>query len=93
MWFERYVIIPISLTRDYVPGAFGFYSPTLWDFAMFVGTIGLFLFLMFLFIRFLPLINIFEMKELLHQIEHDKKHADEHAGHAKLVTATEENGQ
>src|SRR5690606_15599289 len=35
MWFERYVIIPISLTRDYVPSAFGFYTPTLWDLAMF----------------------------------------------------------
>jgi len=93
MWFERYVIIPISLTRDYVPGAFGFYSPTLWDFAMFAGTIGLFLFLMFLFIRFLPMINIFEMKELLHQMEHDEKHAKEHGDHAKLTPVTEENGQ
>lgn len=71
MWFERYVIIPISLTRDYVPGAFGFYTPTLWDFAMFAGTIGFFIFMMFLFVRFLPMINIFEMKELLHQIKHD----------------------
>ncbi len=74
MWFERYVIIPISLTRDYVPAAFGYYTPTLWDFGMFAGTIGLFLFLMFLFIRFLPMINIFEMKELLHQIKHDHGH-------------------
>lgn len=70
MWFERYVIIPISLTRDYVPGSFGFYTPTVWDFAFFFGTIGLFLFLMFLFIRFLPMINIYEMKELLHEMQH-----------------------
>lgn len=74
MWFERFVIIPMSLTRDYVPGAFGFYSPTLWDFGMFAGTIGLFIFLMFLFVRFLPMINMFEMKELLHQREHDHGH-------------------
>ena len=78
MWFERYVIIPISLTRDYIPGAYGFYTPTLWDFAMFAGTIGLFLFLMFLFVRFLPIINIFEMKELLHQMEHDDHHHGDH---------------
>src|SRR5690606_8610078 len=51
MWFERYVIIPIGLTRDFVPGAFGYYSPTIWDFGMFIGTIGLFMFLMFLFVR------------------------------------------
>lgn len=78
MWFERYVIIPISLTRDYVPGAFGFYSPTLWDFGMFLGTIGLFIFLMFLFVRFLPMINIFEIKELLHQKTHDHGHDEDH---------------
>ncbi len=82
MWFERYVIIPISLTRDYVPGAFGFYSPTLWDFGFFLGTIGLFIFLMFLFVRFLPLINIFEMKELLHQMHDSNGHKNGHAAHA-----------
>ncbi len=71
MWFERYVIIPISLTRDYVPGSFGYYSPTLWDFGMFFGTIGFFVFMMFLFVRYLPMINMFEMKELLHQMKHD----------------------
>lgn len=79
MWFERYVIIPISLTRDYLPSSFGFYSPTFYDFAMFGGTIGLFLFLMFLFVRFLPMINIFEMKELAHQMHegHDEAHGEE----------------
>lgn len=93
MWFERYVIIPISLTRDYVPGSFGFYSPTLWDIAMFAGTIGLFLFLMFLFIRFLPMINIFEMKELLHQMEHDDKHSHDHSGNGKLATTAQEGAE
>jgi molybdopterin-containing oxidoreductase family membrane subunit len=82
MWFERYVIIPISLTRDYVPGAFGFYSPTLWDILMFAGTIGFFIFLMFLFIRFLPMINIFEMKELKHQMDHDDHNAHKN-GHVE----------
>ncbi|MCG9894278.1 MAG: polysulfide reductase NrfD [Fimbriimonadaceae bacterium] len=81
MWFERYVIIPISLTRDWLPSAYGFYSPTFWDFAMFFGTIGLFLTLMFLFLRALPVINIYEMKELVHQM-HDADHDDAKAGAA-----------
>jgi molybdopterin-containing oxidoreductase family membrane subunit len=73
MWFERFVIIPVSLTRDYLPSSWGNYFPTVWDFGMFLGTIGLFFFLMFLFIRFLPVINIYEMKELLHhQLHHDE---------------------
>jgi molybdopterin-containing oxidoreductase family membrane subunit len=79
MWLERYVIIPISLTRDYIPSAYGYYSPTIWDWSMFLGTIGLFLFLMFLFIRFLPIINIYEMKELLHIQKHSNGHANGHA--------------
>jgi molybdopterin-containing oxidoreductase family membrane subunit len=45
------------------------YSPTMWDWSMFVGTIGLFLSLLFLFIRFLPVISIFEMRTLLPQAE------------------------
>jgi molybdopterin-containing oxidoreductase family membrane subunit len=76
MWFERYVIIPVSLTRDYLPSSFGYYTPTIVDYAMFAGTIGFFLFMMFLFIRFLPAINIFEMKELLHHMEHEKGHGN-----------------
>ncbi|MBS1713129.1 MAG: polysulfide reductase NrfD [Armatimonadetes bacterium] len=79
MWFERYVIIPLSLTRDYLPSSFGYYTPTIVDFAMFFGTIGFFLFMMFLFIRFLPMINIFEMKELWHHMSHEKAHAHEAA--------------
>ncbi|MCH7904366.1 MAG: polysulfide reductase NrfD [Armatimonadetes bacterium] len=71
MWFERFVIIPMSLTRDYLPSAFGYYSPTIWDFAMFFGTIGFFIFMIFLFVRFLPMINIFEMKEMVHTEKHE----------------------
>lgn len=70
MWLERFVIIPVSLHRDYLPSAWGMYYPTIWDFGMFIGTMGMFVFLMFLFVRFLPIINIFEMKELLTRIRH-----------------------
>jgi molybdopterin-containing oxidoreductase family membrane subunit len=65
MWLERFVIIVISLDRDFLPSAWGAYSPTRWDFATFFGTIGLFLALLFLFIRFLPMISIFEMRTIL----------------------------
>jgi molybdopterin-containing oxidoreductase family membrane subunit len=64
MWLERFVIV-MSLHRDFMPSAWGRYSPTVWDWATFVGTIGLFLALLFLFIRFLPVISIFEMRTLL----------------------------
>ncbi len=65
MWLERYVIVVTSLSRDFLPSSWGTYSGTLWDWATFVGTLGLFLALMFLFIRFLPMISIFEMRTIL----------------------------
>jgi Ni/Fe-hydrogenase subunit HybB-like protein len=74
MWLERFVIVVTSLHRDFMPSAWGMYYPTRWDFATFIGTIGLFLALLFLFIRFLPLISIFEMRALVN--EEDRKAAD-----------------
>jgi len=68
MWLERFVIIPMSLMRNYLPGSDRMYYPTIIDFTMFFGTIGLFFFLMWLFIRFLPVINMFEMKDLLYKL-------------------------
>ncbi|TMC57810.1 MAG: hydrogenase [Chloroflexi bacterium] len=65
MWTERFVIVVTSLHRDFVPSSWGFYAPTVWDMATYVGTIGLFFALLFLFIRFLPVISIAEMRELL----------------------------
>jgi len=65
MWLERYVIIVTSLHRDFLPSSWGMYSGTIWDYSTFLGTIGLFLALMFLFIRFLPMISIFEMRAIL----------------------------
>lgn len=73
MWLERFVIIPMSLHRDYLPSAWGMYVPTFWDVAMFAGTIGFFVMMMFLFIRFLPVINIFEMKDLAYRLMHSGK--------------------
>jgi len=65
MWLERYVIIVVSLHRDFLPAAWGMYSGSIWDKATFLGTIGLFFFLFFLFIRSLPVISIFEVRTLL----------------------------
>jgi Ni/Fe-hydrogenase subunit HybB-like protein len=65
MWLERFVIIVTSLHRDFLPSSWGMYSPTFWDFSTLFGTIGLFLMLLFLFIRVLPMISIFEMRTLL----------------------------
>ncbi len=65
MWLERFVIVVTSLHRDFLPSSWGMYSGTVWDWATFVGTIGLFLALLFLFIRFLPIISIFEMRTIV----------------------------
>jgi Ni/Fe-hydrogenase subunit HybB-like protein len=65
MWLERFIIIPISLHRDFLPSSWGMYAPTIFDFTMFFGTIGFFFFLLLLFIRFLPVISIFEMRTMV----------------------------
>ncbi len=65
MWLERFVIVVTSLHRDFMPSSWGMYMPTVWDWATFVGTLGLFVMLLFLFIRFLPMISIFEMRTIL----------------------------
>lgn len=65
MWLERFIIIPVSLSRDFLPSSWGMYSGTFWDWATFIGTIGLFLSLLFLFVRLLPMISIFEMRTLV----------------------------
>ena len=65
MWLERFVIIVSSLAQDFVPSSWGIFHATRWDWGIFVGTIGLFLTLFFLFIRGLPMISIFEVRTLL----------------------------
>ncbi|CAN5321549.1 polysulfide reductase NrfD [soil metagenome] len=73
MWLERFVIIVTSLHRDFLPSSWAMYSPTIFDWTMFIGTIGLFFTLFFLFIRFLPIISIFEMRTILPQAEMAKE--------------------
>jgi len=73
MWLERFIIIVTSLHRDFVPSSWGMYHGTKWDVMTFVGTIGLFLALVFLFIRFLPMISIAEMRGLAHETQSKEK--------------------
>ena len=68
-FFALIVIIVVSLSRDFLPSAWGFYWGTIWDWATYLGTIGLFFFLFFLFIRSLPMISIFEVRTLLPEAE------------------------
>jgi Ni/Fe-hydrogenase subunit HybB-like protein len=75
MWLERFVIVVTSLHRDFLPSSWGMYSPTAWDWATFVGTLGLFLTLFFVFIRLLPAISIFEMRTIVPGAELEEEKA------------------
>jgi Ni/Fe-hydrogenase subunit HybB-like protein len=75
MWLERFVIVVTSLQRDFLPSSWGIYRPTAWDWATFIGTLGLFTTLFFLFIRFLPAISIFEMRTILPAAKLDEEKA------------------
>jgi Ni/Fe-hydrogenase subunit HybB-like protein len=74
MWLERFVIVVISLHRDFLPSSWGRYNGTIWDWATLLGSLGLFVALLFLFIRFLPMISIFEMRELVHDTQEEGHH-------------------
>jgi Ni/Fe-hydrogenase subunit HybB-like protein len=80
MWLERYVIVVTSLHRDFIPGAWGMYHGTFWDYATLFGSFGLFLSLLFLFIRFLPVISITEMRELVLETQARSERKAEAAG-------------
>ena len=77
MWLERFIIVITSLHRDFMPSSWGMYYPTKWDWAVYAGTIGLFLTLFLLFIRFLPALSIFEMRGLAHELK-EKEGAGKH---------------
>ena len=80
MWLERFVIVVTSLARDFVPSSWGMYYPTFWDFLTYFGTIGLFVTMFFLFIKFVPMISMFEVRTLLPQakVEHGHAHGAAH---------------
>jgi molybdopterin-containing oxidoreductase family membrane subunit len=76
MWFERFVIVVTSLTRDYLPSSWGTYRATKWDYATFLGTLGLFTFLFLLFVRFLPMIPMSELRMMLPQAKVKEVHGE-----------------
>jgi molybdopterin-containing oxidoreductase family membrane subunit len=67
MWFERFVIIITSLTRDFLPSSWGLYKPTWVDIGMFAGSFGLFGTLFLLFCRFIPMVAMAEVKNVMPQ--------------------------
>jgi molybdopterin-containing oxidoreductase family membrane subunit len=69
MWLERFIIVIVSLHRDFLNSSWGMYYPTRWDWAIFMGTLGMFTAAMFLFVRILPMISIFELRTLLPEAE------------------------
>jgi molybdopterin-containing oxidoreductase family membrane subunit len=73
MWLERYVIVVVSLQREFMPSMWGMYSGTIVDYAVLAGSLGLFGCLLFIFIRVLPMISIFEMRELVYEKEADSE--------------------
>ncbi len=76
MWFERFVII-VTLSRDFLPSSWGYYKPTLIDILMLIGSFGLFFTLFLLFCRFLPIVAMSEVKQVMHHVDGPAK-----AGHA-----------
>lgn len=88
MWLERFVIIVVSLHRDYLPSSWGMFYPTIWDWLTLLGSLGLFFTAIFVFIRVLPMISMFEMRHLLTET---KKHgqAAVQSASAKLSQAAE----
>ena len=76
MRFERFVIVVITLHRDFLPGAWSMYHPTIWDVAIYLGTFGLFFTGFLLFLRFLPMASTAEVKLVLP--ESDPHHGGNH---------------
>jgi molybdopterin-containing oxidoreductase family membrane subunit len=77
MWLERFIIVVTSLHRDYQPSSWDMFVPTFWDWSTFLGTMGFFLMMMFIFIRCVPMISMTEMRELLHEKSSDHE-GEEH---------------
>jgi Ni/Fe-hydrogenase subunit HybB-like protein len=105
MWFERFVIIVISLHRDFIPSSWTYFRPSVWDIGLFLGTFGLFLTMFLLFCKFLPVVALGEVKavtpaadphpphdvhEEAHEEEQEEAHEEAGTPAAKPVTDEEE---
>ncbi len=88
MWFERFVIICTSLTRDFLPSSWGYFIPTPVDFMTLGGSFGLFFTLFLLFCRYLPMVAMAEIKAFnpaAHTHSHDHKPFSVHSPHKETV--------
>jgi molybdopterin-containing oxidoreductase family membrane subunit len=65
MWFERFVIIATSLSRDYLPSSWAYYKPTLYDIGILIGSFGMFFTLTLLFTKSIPVVSIAEVKAVI----------------------------
>jgi Ni/Fe-hydrogenase subunit HybB-like protein len=76
MWFERFVIVVTSLSRDFLPSSWGLYIPTWVDILTLLGSFGLFFTLFLLFLRFLPIMAMAELKTVMPQgyLDHGPHH-------------------
>jgi molybdopterin-containing oxidoreductase family membrane subunit len=83
MWAERFVIIAVSLTRDFIPSSWANYSPTWVDWSLLFGSMCTFGVLFLLFLRFMPAIPISEVKELRKELEHEDHRAAARAAGAE----------
>ncbi len=72
MWLERFMIIVGSLHRSFMPSSWRMYAPTFWDYATLLGSFGLFFTMMFLFLRFIPMVSMSEMRQLVTETEHEE---------------------
>jgi len=79
MWFERFVIVITSLSNDFLPANWDYFSPTMYDVGIYLGTFGVFFTFFLLFLRFLPIVAIAELKGVLPQAD---PHYYEHEGAA-----------
>ena len=77
MWFERFVIAVTSLSRDFLPSSWDYYSPTIWDVGALVGSFGLFFTMMCLFVRYVPMIAMAEVKTVLPEANPHTHHVHE----------------
>jgi Ni/Fe-hydrogenase subunit HybB-like protein len=84
MWLERFVIIVTSLSFDFMPSAWAVYYPRFWDIAILSGTLGFFFLLFLLFARFLPVISIAEMRELVLHHGHSASFAEHESEEARV---------
>jgi molybdopterin-containing oxidoreductase family membrane subunit len=86
MWFERFVIVITSLAEPQIPSIWRYFSPTWVDIAMFIGSFGLFMTLFLLFIRYLPVIAISEIKATMPQADPHAHHNDRAPSESKEAT-------